>query len=380
MKGNFKLITIMGIPVEINVTWLIIFCLVLLSLSKGYFPAQTPQLSSLIHWSMGLISALMLFVCLLLHELSHSVVAIKNKLPIAGITLFVFGGVAHMKKEPANPATEFKMAAAGPIMSVFLAIIFLLVKTFAVNLNLSIIIIAISNYLFIINLAVAVFNMVPGFPLDGGRLLRATLWYYLKDLKKATQVAAGIGKTFALGLMALGVFTFMSGNYIGGIWFIFIGIFLQEAAEMSYRQMLMKKVFSKFHVEDLMSENVVYIPSDESIDNVINNYYFRYRHHVFPIIENGNIVGLLNFHDIKETPKTEWKKKRAKEVMAPFTNNHYIHPNASLDDALALMASNGIGRLLVMEKSNHQNLPGQVVGILSQKDILGLFKMKNDLG
>ena len=185
MKTSYRITTVLGIPLEINISWFIILGLVIFTLAKGYFPIQVPNLSLTTYWAMGLVTAILLFICLLLHELSHSVVAKINKLPIAGITLFVFGGVAHMVKEPQTPKVEFKMAIAGPIMSILLSLIFWIASIVAMHFDLPQVVWIITDYLSFFNLAVAIFNMMPGFPLDGGRILRAVIWHFTKNLKKA---------------------------------------------------------------------------------------------------------------------------------------------------------------------------------------------------
>jgi len=196
MKISFKLGEVLGIPISINYTWFIIFGLITITLAMGYYPITASGLTTYTYWIMGIISAILLFASLLAHELSHSYVAIKHNLPIKGITLFIFGGVAHMTKEPPNPKTEFQMAVAGPACSITIAFVFWLLTNLFFNLRFPIYIVAVTEYLYLLNGIVAIFNLVPGFPLDGGRILRAGLWALLKDLKRATQIASTCGKIF----------------------------------------------------------------------------------------------------------------------------------------------------------------------------------------
>ncbi|MEA3494072.1 MAG: site-2 protease family protein, partial [Candidatus Margulisiibacteriota bacterium] len=204
MRNSFRLTTLFNIPVEINISWFIILGLVVFTLAQGYFPVTNPELSEGTHWFMAIIAALLLFASLLAHELSHSLVAKRNRLPIHGITLFVFGGVAHMSKEPQSPAVEFKMAIAGPLMSFFLSACFFALSRSFYFLGFPGAVVSITNYLFILNLAVGIFNLIPGFPLDGGRIFRSILWNYYKDIKKATAIASAFGKGFAFFLMGIG--------------------------------------------------------------------------------------------------------------------------------------------------------------------------------
>lgn len=370
MKTSFKAGTVLGIPLEINASWLIILSLVVFSLARGYFPLQNPGLPSAVYWIIGIITALILFACLLLHELSHSVVAKRNKLPISGITLFVFGGVAHMTKEPQSPAVEFKMAIAGPIMSILLSVIFWILSGTAIALNLNPIIFAITDYLSFFNLAVAIFNLVPAFPLDGGRVLRAAVWQFTKDLKKATRIASFFGQAFAFVLLSLGIFAFSTGNFISGVWFVFLGFFLLEAAQMSYRQMAIKNAFTGYRVSDIMSKDIVSIPENISIRDLIDNYFFKFRHSIFPIIKDDQLLGIAVFHDVKETEKEHWGTKTSAEIMVPISPELIINQRASIEAALEKLAHNGIGRLLVVEND-------KLVGILSQSDIVKLFRKRN---
>ena len=372
MRKSFKLMTIFNIPVEINFTWFIILGLVVFTLARGYFPLTNPELSAGAHWLMAAIAALLLFASLLAHELSHSIVARRDRLPIRGITLFVFGGVAHMEKEPASPGVEFRMAIAGPLMSFFLAGLFFILTRLFYSLRLPTPVLSITNYLFILNLIVGIFNLIPGFPLDGGRILRATLWSYYKDLKKATAIASGFGKGFAFFLIAIGFLNLFTGSIISGIWLIFIGLFLQEAAEMSYRQVVMKKILGGVKVKDLMTRSVITVPADITLDRLVDDYFFRTRHATFPVLEDDNILGLVILHDIKEVPREKWPQRTAKDIALPLSHQLVIDQNADVMTALGRMANNGLGRLLVIENS-------KLLGILSQRDVMRLFEFKSEI-
>ena len=373
MRRSFRLTTLFNIPVEINFSWFIILGLVVFTLARGYFPYTNPELDPAAHWIMALIAAFLLFASLLAHELSHSLVAKRHKIPIHGITLFVFGGVAHMEKEPSSPGVEFKMAIAGPIMSFSLAFLFLGLTQAFYNLGLPKAVLSITNYLFILNLVVGIFNLIPGFPLDGGRVLRAALWSYYKDIKKATAIASGFGKGFAFFLIAVGFLNLFTGAIIAGIWFIFIGLFLQEAAEVSYRQVVLKKILAGTKVENFMTKEVITVPAEIALDKLVNEYFFRFRHASFPVVEDDTILGLATLHDIKEIPRDKWKDKMAKDIMLPMGKQLVISKHADAMDALTKMARNNVGRLLVIEDS-------KLIGIISQRDIMRLFEFKSEIG
>lgn len=367
MKNSFKLITILGIPVEVNPSWFIIFGLIVFSLSAGYFPVAAPTLTATAHWVMGLIAALLLFVCLLLHELSHSLVARANRLPISGITLFVFGGVAHLEKEPATPEVELKMAAAGPAMSIALGIMFILLSYV---LKFSPFISAITEYLSFLNFAVAIFNLIPGFPLDGGRIFRALLWKWSKDLRRATYIASLVGRSFAYLLIGLGFVNLFYRNILSGVWLIFLGLFLQEAANNSYRQLIMKRVLGRSKVKNLMSPDVITVPADLDLESLAQKYFFKYRYSSFPVVEDDTILGLITFHEIKHLPRDKWSTLTARQSLIPLNSEMLVSEDDNLYEALAKVAGNGIGRLLVVKDS-------KLIGILSQRDIFKLFEFKN---
>ncbi|MBU0671509.1 MAG: site-2 protease family protein [Candidatus Margulisbacteria bacterium] len=372
MKKSFRLATLFNIPIEINYTWFIVLGLIIFTLARGYFPYTNPELDPASHWLMALIAALLLFASLLAHEFSHSLVAIHNNLPINGITLFIFGGVAHMEKEPSSPAVEFKMAIAGPLMSFFLSLLFFGLTQVFYILRFPSFVLSITNYLFMLNLVVGIFNLIPGFPLDGGRVLRATLWHFYKDIRKATAIASGFGKGFAFLLMGLGFLNLFTGALIAGIWFIFIGLFLREAAESSYRQVAIKKFLGKVTIASLITKDVISVPANTTLDQLIDNYFFKFRHHSFPVVEDDQILGLLTLHLVKEVDRSKWAKTTAREAMLPLNNSLVISEYAEAIEALPKMARNKVGRLLVIEGD-------KLVGILSQRDIMQLFEFKSEI-
>ena len=363
----------LGIPVEINVSWFIIFGLVTYTLATGYFPAAAPSHSPVVYLLMGFISAFLLFICLLLHELSHSYIAEINDLPISGITLFAFGGVAHMEKEPGSPGVEFKMAAAGPIMSLLLGAAFYIASIGLQKIGASRVFYSITDYLVLLNCAVAIFNLLPGFPLDGGRLFRAAIWKFSGDLRRATLIASNIGKLIAGLLIALGLLTLLTGNLLSGLWFVFLGFFLMEAADTSYKQLRMKKILSSIKVKDLMSKNVVTVPGSIMLDRLIEDYFFKFRYASFPVVEDDSILGIVTFHDIKERDKNDWPKVTAKEAMLMINDSLLTDKEEDLVTALVKIVNNGVGRLLVIEDS-------KLIGIISQKDIIRLFQFKEEIG
>jgi len=369
LTKSFKLMTLLGIPVTVSWSWFIIFGLVVYTLAAGYFPIAAPEFSPPLRLLMALISALLLFACLLAHELSHSYIAKRNNLPISGITLFIFGGVAHLEKEPEDPGVEFKMAIAGPIMSLALGIFFYFLTSTLYSFGAPKFLFSITDYLAYLNFGVGIFNLLPGFPLDGGRILRSMIWKLSGDLKRATMVASSFGKFAAYLLIGLGFLGIFTMNFLSGLWFIFIGLFLNEAAEMSYRQVLIKRFLTGIRVRNLMTKNVITVPADILLSALVEKYFFKYRFASFPVVSDDTLLGLITFHDIKEVPREEWGSRRASEVMLQLKDDLLIHEDEEVASALQKIAHNQVGRLLVIDDD-------KLVGIVSQRDIVKLLEYK----
>lgn len=370
---NFKFTTLFNIPIDINYTWFAVVALVVYTLANNYFPHTNPELGALAWWSMSVVAACLLFASLLAHELAHSVVAIRNKLPISGITLFIFGGVAHMESEPTTPRVEFLMAIAGPIMSFALSLVFYaLASLFSFYAGTGILV-SITSYLSVINFVIGLFNLIPGFPLDGGRILRALFWHYSKDLRRATAVASLIGKGFAFFLIAVGFTNLVQGAVIPGLWFIFMGIFVEEAADTSYKNVVMKKVLGDTLVEKCMAHTVITVGPKIVLNDLVDNYFFKLRHASFPVMSDDLILGIVTLHNVKSIPKENWNMTTAQDIMLPIGEEYVIPKNASILEALSKMATNKIHRLMVVEG-------GKLVGFISQRDIVKLFEFKTEIG
>jgi Zn-dependent protease/predicted transcriptional regulator len=373
MNRSLHIITVLGIPIEINYSWFIIFFLVTWTLAKNYFPIALPHSSPLVYWIISIIAAIFFFLSLLAHELSHSIVAVKNKLPISGITLFVFGGVAHMTKEPETPGIEFKMAAAGPLCSFAISLLFFVLTQLLYSLKFPMAIVVATDYLSFINLMVGIFNLIPGFPLDGGRILRAALWSLFGDIKKATQIASSFGKGFAYFLMGMGFLYLVYGAALSGIWLIFIGFFLRDAASVSYQQVAFKKYLSGVKVRDIMTKNVVTVNGDLTLLSIVDDYFFKFRFTSIPVVtDDGEIKGIVTIHSVKDVPRSRWAATNVSEAMIPLKSDLVVTPRTDILDALAQMAGNGIGRLLVTQD-------GKLIGIISQRDVIRLFEVREDL-
>ncbi|HEY8555351.1 MAG TPA: site-2 protease family protein [Burkholderiales bacterium] len=368
---RFTLFRLFGFEVRLDLSWFLLAFLVAWSLALGLFPQITPDLPRSTYWWMGIAGAIGLLFSILFHELSHSLVARRYGLPISGITLFIFGGVAEMQQEPPTPKSEFLMAVAGPIASFVLA--FLLYQAYlatagdapsAVN--------GVLYYLGLVNLVLGVFNLVPGFPLDGGRMLRAALWGWKGDFRWATRVAATIGSGFGLALIVLGAIAFVTGNFIGGMWWFLIGLFLRGAAGMSYQQMLLRDAMKGEHVRRFMTLNPVTVRADLPLDQLVEDYIYRTRHKMFPVVEDERVLGIVEFDELKKVPQVEWTRRTVRDIMQPCTADHVIGPAADALEAWSRMQRSGHGRLLVVHD-------GRLIGILSRRDLMTFLALKFDL-
>jgi len=372
MKHNLKILKILDFQISVNYSWFVVFGLLTWNLAEGYFPFKYPGLPTMTYWISGAIAALMLFLSVLLHELTHSLVAKRNGMGIKGITLFFFGGVAQLVGEPQDPGTEFKVAIAGPACSVTLGILFL-----ALSLPVRIIwgegiILGLFYYLLTINFALAVFNLIPGFPLDGGRILRAYLWNRKKDLSRSTYIASIVGKTFAISLILMGIYLTLTGNIVG-LWWIFIGVFLRQAAETSYHQVLLRENLAGLLVRDLMTSDVITIEPSMTIEEAVSEYFFRYHYRSFPVTHDQELLGILSLREIKVIPREEWSRKSVEEVMTRISAEMVLHPDTQAVEALRRMIIEERGRLPV-------TVGNTLVGILTRRDILDLLRIKTDLG
>ena len=373
MARPINLFKILGIRISIDYTWFIVFVLFAWSLAYGYYPANIPNLSLSTYIVMGVISSLSLFICVLIHELSHSYTSNRLGLDIKEITLFIFGGMAKLTREPDRAMDELKIAAAGPLASLALAVFFYFLRNLidrAYNFPpLS----AVIGFLAYINLALLIFNMIPGFPLDGGRVLRAVWWARTGDVKKATRVASQIGKGFAIFLIVYGFFQIISGFFIGGLWALLIGTFLQQAAEGSYRQLLMKLSLEGVRVEDIMSKTVVTMEDGISLSDAIEKYFFKYHFVSFPVTSGGRVVGLIALNNIRETEKEKWHTTAVRDVMEKISPERVLHPGDNVLHALSKMLSEGVGRFPVID------VGGSLAGILSRRDIMKIMEFKTEL-
>jgi Zn-dependent protease len=366
IRSSLHLFRLWGIPVEINASWLLVLALMTWSFATGWYADVLPDGSRQVLWILGFLTSILLFVSILLHEFSHAVVASRNGLPIRKITLFLFGGVAQMERDVDNPVLELKMAAAGPAMSVVLAAFFYGLTRLVADHELVFIV---AKSLYRINLIVLAFNMVPGFPLDGGRILRAIIWKRTGNLQKATRIASRVGSVFAIILMVYGVFNFFVGQLIGGIWFIFIGYFLRQAAQSGYLLVTLRRTLGNMKVFDVMRSPVVTVEADVNLRHLVDEYFLRYHYASFPVIENGALAGMVSLKDVKHVEMQEWQRATVADIVDREITPYALHPEYPAETLLHLIMKKGYGRLPVIDGE------GRVVGIVSRRDLMETIKM-----
>ncbi len=369
---KIHLFTLFGFDVGIDFTWVFLAVLVAWSLASYLFPVYYQGYSRGIYWAMGVAGALGLFFSIVFHEFWHSMVARRFGLPMRGITLFIFGGVAEMEDEPANAKTEFLMAIAGPVSSVVLGGVFLLIYWGGAAAHWPMYVWGVLHYLGWLNIILAIFNMIPAFPLDGGRVLRSILWSVKGDIRWSTRVAAAFGSGFGMLLIILGLLTFITGNIVTGIWYFVIGMFIRGAAQMSYRQVLIRRAFGGETIERFMQTNPITVPPWITIHDLVNDYFYRYHYKMFPVTTDGTLAGCITSKQIKDVPREEWDLRRVEDVLAPCSIENVIPPDTDAMKALTIMNRTGNSRLMVVDGDH-------LVGVVTLKDMLKFLNLKMDL-
>lgn len=359
MGDSITLGRFFGIPVGINWSWLIVFGLITWTLAETVFPSQNPGLEGGTYWGMAVVASALFFLSLLLHELGHALQARRDGVEIEGITLWLFGGVAKFTGRIPSAGAEFRIAIAGPLVSLLLGLAF---TAFAVLADFPTEIDGVAAWLGYINLVLLAFNLLPAFPLDGGRVLRSLLWARKGDLERATGTAAGIGRTIAFALIGLGVALLVVGNVVGGIWMAFIGWFLLQAGGAEARQVTLAERLEGVLVRDLMTASPVTVPADLALGDFVDRVVWSERFTTYPVVQDGSPVGLLPFRRVAEVPRSEWDTRTVGSSMVPLAEVPLLDPEQPVADALPLLGRSDLGRALVLEH-------GRLVGLLSVSDV-----------
>ncbi len=369
---HITLFRLFGFEVKLDASWVLLASLVTWSLATGYFPTVIPDRTGSVYWSIGALGACGLFASIIFHEMCHSLVARAYGLPINGITLFIFGGVAEMEDEPKSPKIEFLMAIAGPISSYMLALIFFICVTFIGSMDSPTLFGALLGYLVMINTMLATFNLIPAFPLDGGRMLRAALWQWKGNMRWATRHASRIGAAFGIGFIVLGILNVLQGDIVGGLWISVIGVFLNSAAGSSYTQLRTRQALEGQPVHRFMSRDPITVPPHLSLRELVDDYVYVQGHDMYPVVEENRLLGTIGLSQIKHVPQSKWHSVQVREIMSPCSPDNMIDANADAVGAISLMQRSGNSRLLVIDG-------GRLAGVVALKDILRLLALKLDL-
>lgn len=369
MGANWQIGTIRGIPIGLHWSMALVFGLLTLSLATAFFPDTYPDLSVTAYWLMAVIAAVLFFTSILLHELGHSWEAQRNGIPVSGITLFVFGGVAQISGHPKTAAVEFRIAAAGPVVSFALAAIFGLIWLVSGDIAY---LAAPSGWLARLNLVLALFNLLPGFPLDGGRILRAAVWQFTRNERRAAQVAMVSGQLVAFGLMGLGAFMVFGGNFAGGVWLIFIGWFLQNAAATEATGATLEAALRGVTVDQAMGPKEPQVPSRLKLRQLIDEHVLPTGHRYFLVVDGDIPRGVVTLRDVTKVPRDRWDWTSVTEVMIPWSRLTYVTPKTELLTALQLMDDSRVSHLPVV----HDNQP---CGLLTREEVLHYVRLRMEL-
>jgi Zn-dependent protease len=374
MFGNrWRLFRLVGIPITIDASWLLIAALLTWTLGDN-FRSTDPELGLPAALLMGFIATVVFFGCIVLHELGHAVVARAFGMPVRGITLFLFGGVSELADEPTTSAGEFLMAIAGPAVSAVLAAVFWFLALASESWGAARGVTLLLSYLAGINVTVLVFNLVPAFPLDGGRVLRSILWGATGNLRRATYWAALLGRGFAWLLIIVGVLGAFTapGFLVGGLWLVLIGMFLQSAARGAYSQVVVRQMLQGEPVSRFMNAQPIVVPPDVDLRNWVEDYVYRYHRKLFPVASNGHLEGFIGTRALAKYPREEWDRHTVAEAMDRDADRISIAPGADALEALAKMRRTGSSRLLVKDGDH-------LVGVVSLKDLLRFLDLKAEL-
>ncbi len=369
-RHSIPLGKILGIPIGLDYSWFVIFALLTWMLAGSYYPDEFKQWSPWLYWLTGAATAIMLFVSVLLHELGHSVVALYYKIPVRSITLFLFGGVAQIGAEPPSAVAEFFIAIAGPLVSLALAVLFYAAQPLVTGIEP---LLGLAKYLAYINMALVLFNLIPGYPLDGGRVFRAIVWAITGNLGRSTLIAANVGRFFAFLLIFAGVWQMFGGNLGGGLWIAFIGWFLDNAASIQIQQVLLRDLLTGHRVAEAMSKHCATIPEDLTLQQLVDEQILGGGQRSFLVNRGDQTVGLITLHRIKGVPRSEWATTRAAQVMLPLEQLKCIDPDAELWSALQKMDRNGVNQMPVIRDQ-------RVIGMLSREDAITFLHTLQEFG
>ncbi len=361
----FYLGRVFGIPIFAHYSWLPVFPFYAWAIASGLLPREAPGLSSIQYWALGLVTTMLLFVSVLVHELAHATMARAEGLGTGNITLYMFGGLASLNGQPAQPSSEFKIAVVGPAASFVIGTIFFLATQVFVGGTTHRAIGQVLRHLGLVNWLLAAFNILPGLPLDGGRVLRALLWHYNKNFRSATQLAIRSGLMIAMTLIVAGICSFvLVPDYgITGLWMMIIGLMIGLMLGTTEGRTRGVWRVKRGTVEDIMNRDVVQIPPNMKVTDFINKVLNNNHHTSFPVVLDRRLHGLLLLEELKKLPQDEWRVREAREVMRPVNDSMFLNLNTPIPQALTILTNNGLGRAVVLDSN------GYIVGYVSLRDI-----------
>ncbi|HXI87128.1 MAG TPA: site-2 protease family protein [Parvularculaceae bacterium] len=366
---SVKLFRIFGIDIRIDLSWAVIALFIAWSLAMGVFPKLYEGFAPGAYWWMAVLAVIGLALSIIIHELAHSLVAKAEGLPLKSVTLFFFGGVSELEEEPKSPLAEFAMAIAGPAISVVLAFVFNEIARIVGEMRSFSAASAAFHYLALINFILAAFNMLPALPLDGGRAFRALIWAVKGDFTAATRLAARVGVWIATAIIAFGALGILVGGFVGGLWWILIGLFIRSMAASAVYQEQMMRLFKGAPVSDFMTRNPVAVPPDLTLRAFVDDYVYQRHFDLFPVVEGGALVGAIGLRETKSAPVDAWEKTRVGDVMARVDDTNTIEASVDAMTALAKMQKQRASRLIVVDR-------GRLVGMIALKDLLDLLSLK----
>lgn len=382
MDRGFHIGKILGINISLDISWIFIFLLVTGTLVFSVFPALHPEWGFFLSAAVGVIASVLFFASVLTHEIAHSLVARSRGIPVRNITLFLFGGVSDIEREPPSPGVEFAIAVVGPLTSIGLGFLFLLLGSLIAGGMSNIVgapaqtlsklgpVATLLLWLGPVNILVGLFNLIPGFPLDGGRILRSLIWRITNNFRQATHIAALTGQAVGWGFVAIGIlmifgirFPILGGGLIGGLWLAFIGWFLSSIAGQSYQQAIAEDTLKNVKVSQVMQTDILTVPAKIPISQLVDNYIVKKRERVFPVITNSHLQGLVTLEDVRKIPRKEWNKNKVYQIMTPVEKLWIVSPDENVNNALNILARHDVNQLPVIRD-------GKLLGLLSRRDIL----------
>ena len=367
-SSGIRIGSIFGIPIYLHTSWFIIFALITISL-RTQFTAEYPHWTGEQRWILGVVTSLLFFASVVFHELSHSIVARHYKIPVRSITLFVFGGLSHIERDPDSGLQEFNIAIAGPLSSLFLAGCFWLVQHY---LHGNEMVRAVAGWLAWINFLLAIFNLVPGFPLDGGRVLRGIAWGITGSFTRASQLASTSGRVFAYLMIFIGIWQALNGAWVNGLWLAFIGWFLLEAAKESFAQVALKSTLTGVRAEDVMTPEIPTVQRNISLEDYVHEVLRTGRRsHI--VTGAGTPVGLVTLHSARSIPRDEWNNTSIQAVMVPIDRVHSAEPNEPVLQVLERMQKEDINQMPVLSD-------GHIIGMIGRDTILRVLQTRLQAG